>query len=227
MRKRLMLYGTCATLVLGVTGWGKTEDRRSLVHEISCRATEDAIGKRLTTGTVVDLTFVRSALDLNQRKEQFSNAYVRAVASVAGFALAKPEVDNDSIDLMIAQRGGGGTIRSPRVELQLKCTEQGVFGKGKKLHFPLKIKNYDDLRVDDVLVPRILVVLYVPDNLAAWIEHTERQMLMRHCAYWVSLRGRAARPNTTRVTVQIPQAHRFDPASLSAIMARIGVGGLP
>jgi hypothetical protein len=165
-------------------------------------------------------------VDTNPRKEQFSNAYVRAVASVAGFTLAKPKVDDDSIDLMIAQRGGAGTVRSPRLELQLKCTERDIINNGN-LHFPLKLKNYDDLRVHDVLVPRILVVLYVPDNLADWIEHTEQQMLMRHCAYWVSLRGLPATKNTTNVTVQIPQANLFDPTSFSAIMARIGGGGLP
>ncbi len=58
---------------------------------------------------------------LNQMKEQFSHAYVKAVAAVAGFAWYKPSVDDDSIDLGLAQRGGGGTTRSPRLEIQLKC----------------------------------------------------------------------------------------------------------
>jgi hypothetical protein len=165
-------------------------------------------------------------VDLNQRKEQFSNAYVRAVASVAGFTLAKPEVDDDSIDLILAQRGGAGTVRSPRMEMQLKCTGRDIINNGG-LHFPLKLKNYDDLRVDDVLVPRILVVLCVPDDLSDWIEHTEQQMLIRHCAYWVSLRGLPASPNIANVTVQLPQGNLFNPASLTQIMARIGGGGLP
>jgi hypothetical protein len=165
-------------------------------------------------------------VDLNQRKEQFSNAYVRAVASVAGFTLAKPEVDDDSIDLIISQRGGGGTIRSPRVDVQMKCTGRNIMNNGA-LHFPLKIKNYEDLRVSDVLVPRILVVLSVPDNLSDWIEHSENEMLIRHCAYWVSLRGSEPTANDTNITVLIPQANLFNPATLSGIMARIGGGGLP
>ena len=165
-------------------------------------------------------------MDLNQRKEQFSNAYVRAVASVAGFTLAKPEVDDDSIDLTDAQRGGNGTVRAPRVELQLKCTGQDIINNGS-LHLPLKLKNYDDLRAADVLVPRILVVLCVPDGLTDWIEHSEQQMLIRHCAYWVSLRGEAATTNTTNITVQIPRANLFNPTSLTEIMNRIGGGGLP
>jgi hypothetical protein len=165
-------------------------------------------------------------VDLSQRKEQFSKAYVRTVASVAGFAISEPGVDDDSIHLMLAQRGGGGTERSPRMDLQLKCTEREVTNNGT-LHFPLKLKNYDDLRFEDVAVPRILVVLYVPDTLADWLEHSEQQMLIRHCAYWVSLRGEAAKPNTTSVTVHIPQGNLFNPAALKAMMARIGGGGLP
>jgi hypothetical protein len=36
-----------------------------------------------------------------------------------------------------------------------------------------------------------------------------------------------ATPNTTNVTVEIPQANLFNPISLTAIMERIGGGGLP
>lgn len=110
--------------------------------------------------------------------------------------------------------------------MQLKCTERPVPQNGI-LSYPLKLKNYDDLRDANVLVPRILVVLFVPDNLTDWVEHTEQQMLVRHCAYWVSLRNLPATPNTTSVNVQIPQGNTLNPASLRDIMARIGGGGLP
>jgi hypothetical protein len=35
---------------------------------------------------------------LNAQKEQFSNAFIYAVASVAGCSVAKPSVDHDSVD---------------------------------------------------------------------------------------------------------------------------------
>ena len=35
-------------------------------------------------------------MDINLQKEQFSNAYLQAVASVAGYSLYKPNVDDDS-----------------------------------------------------------------------------------------------------------------------------------
>ena len=35
-------------------------------------------------------------MNLNMQKEAFSSAYLHAVAAVAGFALCKPTVDDDS-----------------------------------------------------------------------------------------------------------------------------------
>ena len=61
-----------------------------------------------------------SRLDLSAQKEQFSHAYVRAVAAVAGFAVAKPEVDDDSVDLSIKSKLH--SVR-PQVDVQLKCSE--------------------------------------------------------------------------------------------------------
>jgi len=54
-------------------------------------------------------------MHISQQQEQFSRAYVHAIASVAGFTIYTPQVDDDSVDLGIAQTGGRGTIRSPRL----------------------------------------------------------------------------------------------------------------
>ncbi len=44
-------------------------------------------------------------MELNLQKEQFSNAYLRAVAAAAGFQIYKPEPDIDKIDWGIAAPG--------------------------------------------------------------------------------------------------------------------------
>ncbi|MBC8076236.1 MAG: DUF4365 domain-containing protein [Chloroflexales bacterium] len=159
-------------------------------------------------------------MDLSQRKEQFSIAFVRAIASVAGYAVYKQEVDEDSVDIGIAARGGAGTVRSPRLELQLKCTAQAVWRQNKLL-FPLKKKNYDDLRGEDLLVPRILVVLCVPNQLDDWLTHSSDALVLRYCAYWLSLRLFEERQNARSVTVTLPQANAFTVAALHAMMQSI------
>lgn len=165
-------------------------------------------------------------MDPSQQKEQFSKTYVRAVATVAGFVISEPEVDDDSVDIGIAASGARKTRRKPKVDLQLKCTDMNVVS-ATSINYPLKLKNYEDLRPVELLVPRILVVVVVPDQLADWMAHSEFELALRKCGYWVSLRGLPATTNTTSVTIEIPRSNLFDPTQLSGIMARIDSGGLP
>ena len=88
-------------------------------------------------------------MDLNAQKEQFNRAYVQAVAAVAGYAWYVPSVDDDSVDFGIAEKGGRGTVRSPRLEFQLKC-HAAETPATDQLSFQLKLKNYDDLRPTDL-----------------------------------------------------------------------------
>jgi hypothetical protein len=165
---------------------------------------------------------------ISQQKEQFSRAYVRAVAAAAGYGVAEPQVDDDSIDCTICSRGRLGKIHSPKVDLQLKCTtdQPGTM----RLAHRLKIKNFDDLRDTDVLVPRILVVLCVPTDVIRWLEHSEDHLVLRRCAFWVSLRGEppcASRAREPDVTVHLPCAQRFSVEQLEAMMTRVSAGELP
>ncbi len=165
-------------------------------------------------------------MDLSQRKEQFSFAYVRAVGATAGFGVSEPSVDDDSIDLMIASRGSGGTVKRPRLELQVKCTEaEGLTDEA--FSYPLKIKNYDDLRDPDVLVPRLLVVVRVPADPREWTDSSDTQLILRRCGYWVSLRGCEPSENTVTVSVSLRREDRFSVAGLGAIMERVARGDQP
>lgn len=161
-------------------------------------------------------------MELSQRKEQFSRAYVHALASMAGFALFDPRVDDDSVDLTFARSGGSGTIRSPRLDAQLKCTEQDVL-RADGVHFQLSRKNFDDLRDARVMVPRILIVVLVPRDVEAWIadEPEERLALYRY-AWWASLVNEEERPEVNSPTVVLPRANQFNRRSLTDIMDRVG-----
>jgi len=166
-------------------------------------------------------------MDLSRQKEQFSIAWVRAVVSVAGYAVYQPEVDDDSVDLGIAVRGGRGTIRSPRLEVQLKCTAEPIW-QSDPMRFTLKKKNYDDLRGDDLLVPRMLIVVCVPEDVDRWIDQNEERMILQRCGYFLSLRTFPARSDgKSPVTVPIPRRQQFTVAALRDIMCEIGQGRRP
>ncbi len=165
-------------------------------------------------------------MDSSQQKEQFSFAYVRAVAAAAGYAVSEPSVDDDSIDLQIASRSLTGCVKRPRLELQVKSTADLALDD-ESFAFPLKIKNYNDLRDPDVLVPRILVVVRVPDDIAEWTEATDNELLVRRCGYWATLRGAPATANQHTVSVDLHRANRLSRDALMDIMTRISQGDAP
>lgn len=162
-------------------------------------------------------------MHITHQQEEFSRAYIHAVAAAAGLKFhgaATP--DDDSVDVTIATRGPRGTTRSPRLDIQCKC--QMAAPVGDPISYPLKAKNYEDLRHADFQAPRILVVVFVPDQVADWTSHTEEALLLRYGAYWVSLRGLPASSNAYSTTVHLPRTNQFNPSGLEAIMDRVGRG---
>jgi hypothetical protein len=166
-------------------------------------------------------------VDLSQRKAQFSLAYLHAVATAADLKLSHWLVDDESVDATLGRAGGAGVVHSPRLDVQLKCSAQALL-HADGIHFPLKRKNYDDLRAQAPHVPKILVVLLVPESCAEWVSTVaeERMCLHRH-AWWMSLRDADERPGVETPTVVLPRGQLFDAAALAAIVDRVGLGGLP
>ncbi len=159
-------------------------------------------------------------MDLGQQKEQYSIAFVRAIAAVAGYSVYRPEVDDDSVDIGFAARGLADTPRAPRIEAQLKCTARTILIEGV-VRFALKRKNYDDLR-GDVLVPRILVVVSVPDAAEDWLSEEPERLALAGAARWITLVGAPPSRNTGTITVSLPGEQRFGVEALRDLMRRAG-----
>ena len=157
-------------------------------------------------------------MDANAQKERFSLSYIDAVASQAGYQVVEPRVDHDSVDgILIADFG-----RRPRIEFQAKATELDIV-RGDNLHYPLPVKNYHDLRAE-TRTPRILIVVLVPREKERWVNQTEDELCLRHCAYWMSLEGRSDTDNTDSVTVHVPTVNIFGGNQLTDLMQKAGRG---
>lgn len=151
-------------------------------------------------------------MELNQQKEQFSLAYIRAVAAHAGYQVARPESDMDSIDgMLIAEYE-----TRPQVNFQAKSTSHDLI-RGEGLSYELPLKNYNDLRIQ-TMVPRILIVVLMPASTADWLTHSEQELILRKCGYWISLANYPETSNRKSVTVSIPRANLFDTAGLAQLM---------
>lgn len=160
---------------------------------------------------------------ITHRQEEFSRAFVHAVISSAGLRLQPGAMpDDDSVDLTICARGPSGRVRSPKLDVQLKCM-RGPMPEAD-FSYPLEVKNYNDLcpPMAEFAVPRVLVLVAVPRDPTAWSRQTPIALLLRHRAFWTCLHGLPPSTNTTTVSVAISLAQTFTPTSLSQLMERVG-----
>ena len=156
----------------------------------------------------------------NTRKERLSLAYIQAVAARAGFLVVEPKVDLDSVDGMLRSTTG----KRPQIDFQAKCSSQDLL-KADHVAFPLKLKNYEDLRADRTN-PLILIVVLLPEDEAGWLSQSEDELVKRRCGYWLSLQGQPAVSNASQVTVKLPRIQLFDVQQLSGLMSRAETGPL-
>jgi Domain of unknown function (DUF4365) len=160
-----------------------------------------------------------------QQKEEFSKAYVHAVAARNRFKLGEWTVDDGCLDVTVAAEGtlGGGKYEAPRVDLQLKCTSRAAVVKTDFISWPFEREHYDKL-IASKIVPHLLVVLVLPPNEKDWLEHSVDQLILRRCAYWVKMTGMPAIKNQTS-TVRLPRSQVFSPEQLKMILTTISRTG--
>jgi len=166
---------------------------------------------------LLDLGMARTA-----QQEGFGDAFLLAVAGVAGCAVSPRRPDDDSIDWTLSCR----LSQRPKLDIQMKTTITDE-GEGDEIKYPLKRKNYDDLILTDVCSPRILVLVLLPRTFEEWLTLSVEELVLRKCAYWVSLAGLPATDNDSTVTVSVPRVNMFTPAALCTMMQNINGGGMP
>jgi hypothetical protein len=165
-------------------------------------------------GELIDLGLTKP-----DQQELFGDAFLTAVASVAGCAIQNRRPDNDSIDWTLNSR----LSRRPKLDIQMKTTSTDD-GSGGAISYPLKRKNYDDLILMDVLVPRILVLVTLPDNIEEWLSLSVEELVLRRCGYWVSLAGNPESDNVATVTVYVPRVNLLTPHAIQQMMSDINDG---
>jgi hypothetical protein len=161
-------------------------------------------------------------LSISHAQEQFSKAFVLAVAALAGCSAAEPAPDVDDIDWTLSCRLAP---RRPKLDLQVKSWTHDA-GTPDAVHYPLKRKSYDGLILTNLLTPRVLVLVLVPPHPETWLSVSPEQLVLRRCAFWCSLAGMPDSENESSVTVQVPRANLFDVAAVTRLMRAINEGGV-
>lgn len=160
----------------------------------------------------------------SHRQEALSLAYIRAIAAQCGTSMEERGKDY-GIDLTLREilRINGRYMDSIAIDVQAKSTTQANI-TDRSVTFDLRIKNYNDLRIRKPPVPRILVLLVLPKSTRSWVNQDEDELILRRCAYWVSLRGRRSIANHRKVRIRISRQNVFSPDALRSMMSRIRKG---
>jgi hypothetical protein len=158
-------------------------------------------------------------MDIAKQKEQFNIAYICALAAQAGLNHSVRAVDDDSVDITFHGRMYlGKPVRNPQIEIQLKSTSKNLVS-GEMIKFPLKKKNYDDLRGHDLVSPRYLAVLLIPESPDDWLRHEVDFMSLHNACYWTSIRNAPDSVNATSVTVDVPLNQRLTTKQLLQLVS--------
>jgi hypothetical protein len=170
-------------------------------------------------------------LSSNDIEAELSYAYLHAVAGHAGVGCryAIRHEDGRGIDAQLTAWGSWPESYRTEVNLnvQLKATAALPADDGLHLSYFLKESekstHYDDLRSKTVDIPRILVVLFLPEDSTAWLTHSADQLVLKRCAYWVNLRGAEPKPKENKwgVTIKLPKAQVFSPDGLRALITQL------
>lgn len=165
---------------------------------------------------------------MQERMEDLSFAYVKALSAENGYTLAKVELDNDGIDATISCKGFpavGCRMLSPRFDIQLKASYGRVtVKKNGDISFVLEAKNYNNLVPSNRMIPAILVLLHMPKDENKWVKHTKQCLKITKCAYWVSLKHLKVTRNKHSVTITIPKGNVLTGSELKRIMIKVSNG---
>jgi hypothetical protein len=154
------------------------------------------------------------------QQEGLGDAFLLAIAGAAGCAVSLRRPDDDSIDWTLSCR----LPLRPKIDVQMK-TYTSDDGNGEHIRYPLKKKNYDDLIIGEFFVPRILVLILLPQDIEGWVALSSEQLTMKKCGYWMSLHGMPASDNETTVTVSVPRSNVLTVEALCGMMWRVNEGG--
>ncbi|MDY6802650.1 MAG: DUF4365 domain-containing protein [Cyanobacteriota bacterium] len=164
-------------------------------------------------------------MDSNIQKEEFSYAYIQALASTAGYAFQRTTtpLDNAGIDVTITGIGERATRGFPQLYLQVKSTSLNLLDD-RFIKYPLRVKNYEELRKENQYPPLILVVVLMPEYVDDWLEQSSAKLCQKSCGYWISLEGEPPTENKRAVTVYLPRANLLTVSALKSLMQRFAMG---
>jgi hypothetical protein len=158
--------------------------------------------------------------DKSTHQGEYAEGLVAAIAVAAGLNLGTYKSDV-GIDAIIAAPGPRGTLRGPKIEVQIKSWADPQ-ESATAWRYPLKVDAYNDLAaLGPHEVPRYLILCIVPDTAEGYARASHEGVRFHRAAYWHTLRDEALleepKDGSTK-TVHVPKVQLLTPATLVALV---------
>jgi hypothetical protein len=171
------------------------------------------------------------SLTREHRQEALSFAYISAVAAKAGYNCGPFSGYDYGIDIQIScveQIDHKIVTCGPILWIQAKASHNFTISvDDNHIIYNLKVDAYNMLIRENQDTPAILVLYCMPSGEDEWLSVYEECTTLRHCGYWLSLRGMPVSTNSETQTIRIPKEQMFTESSLQSIMTRIEGGSYP
>lgn len=157
-----------------------------------------------------------------QRKEVLSVSYLNAVCAYAGIAMERQQYDDDGVDVVLKKDIPlplSEDLFMARMHVQLKSTSQNIADDKTNIHYPLKVKNYNDFTKLSHY-PKILCVLVLPGLEKDWLNVTADELVLRKCMYWLKADWTEPSQNNETKTVCIPKNNIVTPEAMMALFRK-------
>jgi len=160
------------------------------------------------------------------RSEDFSMAYIQAIAASAGANLWPPVRHDYGIDLVFTKINSYQTLSSKRgtrytdtgsifLPCQVKSSKNWE-PRIDKIAYDLDAQAFDDLVLSDNC---FLILMCLPQTIPEWLHQNEQRLQLHHCCYyWEPSEKDVMTPNHNTKTILIPRGQIFTPEVLIELL---------
>lgn len=170
-------------------------------------------------------------MHINKRKEDFSKAYLRAVASTCGWVVSEWSGDQFKVDTSLSKQvvHPDGTNQVVTIDFQLKCTESPTTDNGDQVSFSLRKEDFEILSKRYGYTPLLFVMMVVPKIHLGWLslfkdekKEAHQSTKIKFCGYGALISDGTGNFMSEKQTIRFKKNRdEFDVDALLDIEAKI------
>ncbi|WP_238015559.1 DUF4365 domain-containing protein [Dactylosporangium sp. AC04546] len=138
---------------------------------------------------------------------------MRALAASAGLVVSRPDLDVTGEDFIIGHPGMRGSLRHPRIEVQVKSWSTPN-GSAAAWRYRMRAEHFNELAGGAFYLPRYLFLVVVPADAEQYTSVADDALRLHHAGYWASFAHLSLVAGARSVTVDVPRRNLLTPTTL-------------